>query len=570
MIKKITSSKSLLYLFFLISLFGPYLLTKLFNHEKLVYIITAIFFVFLAVYIYISDNETSNFIFNPLLKFSEVINLKIYYLALLLFTFITQNVLLNYESITWDVASYLVASLPIEEGYLPYEVQWESKGPLLIYIYYFLVKLSSGSYIIFRLINDVILFLISLFLFKSIYTISKQKSISITGSILFLSIFSDPEYVSEYSELYVLLFVSIAFYIYLSKEKNRFNYFIIGFIISLASLVNQVAAIFCLPYIFNIINEKNDKKTKFYFLLFGLVIPQIMFQLLYFFNGLYDIYLFNYILLPLGYSNSVEVDKVNELRIWLREFFHYNKYLYFSIVSFCFIEVLRIVKNFSFNLFNNIVYFQIFIAISIYFLGGTGYSHHLWYFVFFLIFLTAFTKDKKVLVLFSMFVVLTSGSIFYKSYEKSTYNILNFKEVESNYPVYKLAQELKKYTNSNSSVFALEYVLVLFYLDKINYSYIVHPTNHFEEYITKPLISMGRIQEDNVGKLLLTQPDIILCNSVRIHAGVPTYNYNFDCNYASYKDSYFQLDTETYRTDKTIEYFYDPYKPMNVFVKKNN
>jgi len=567
MIKKITSSKAFLYLFLLISLFGPYLITKLFNHEKLVYIITTIFFVFLAIFIYISEKETSNFIFNPLLKFAEVINLKIYYLALLLFTFITQNVLLNYETITWDVSSYLVASLPIKEGYLPYEVQWESKGPLLIYIYYFLVKLSSGSYIIFRLINDVILFLISIFLFKSIYIISRQKSISITGSILFLSVFSDPEYVSEYSELYVLLFISIAFYIYLSKEKNRLNYFIIGCIISFASLVNQVAAIFCLPYIINMINEKKGKKTKFYFLLFGLVIPQIMFQLLYFFNGLYDIYLFNYILLPLGYSGSIEVDKLYELRVWLREFFHYNKYLYFSIVSLCFIEVLRVVKNFSFKSFSNIIYFQIFIAISVYFLGGTGYSHHLWYFIFFLIFLIAFIKNKKVLVLFLMVVVLASGSIFYKSYEKSTYNILNYQQVESNYPVYKLAEELKNYTNSNSSVFALEYVLVLFYLDKFNYSYIVHPTNHFEEYITIPLISMGRIQEDNVDKLLFTQPDVILCNSVRIHAGVPTINNDFDCNFESYKDSYFQLETEIYRNDRTIEYFYDPYKPMKVFVK---
>lgn len=570
MLKKITSSKLLLYIFFFISLFGPYLLTKLFNHEKLVYIVTAIFFVFLAVYIYISKKVTSSFILNPLLKFAEKINLKIYYVVLFLFTFITQNVLLNYETITWDVASYLVASLPIRDGYLPYEVQWESKGPLLIYIYYFLTKLSSGSYVIFRLINDAVLFLVSLFLFKSIYIVSKQKSISITGSILFLSIFSDPEYVSEYSELYVLLLVAMAFYFYLSRDKSMINYLVIGIIISMASLVNQVAAIFCLPYIFNLIKDRNGKKLKIYYLFSGLAIPQIIFQLLYFLNGLYDIYFFNYILLPLGYSSSVEVDKVNELRIWLREFFYYNKYLYFSIVSFCFIEVLRVTRNFSLKSFNNIIYFQIFIAISVYFLGGTGYSHHLWYFIFFLIFLVVFIENKKVFALFSLIVVLASGSIFYKSFEKSAYNMLNYQQVESNYPVYKLAEELKKYTNSDSSVFALEYVLVLFYLEKYNYSYIVHPTNHFEEYITNSLITLGRLQEDNVNELLISQPDIILCNSVRIHAGVPTNNENFDCNFDSYKESYFKLETEVYKNDKTIEFFYDPYKPMNVFIKKNN
>jgi len=111
---------------------------------------------------------------------------------------------------------------------------------------------------------------------------------------------------------------------------------------------------------------------------------------------------------------------------------------------------------------------------------------------------------------------------------------------------------------------------VLFYLEKYNYSYIVHPTNHFEEYITNSLITLGRLQEDNVNELLISQPDIILCNSVRIHAGVPTNNENFDCNFDSYKESYFKLETEVYKNDKTIEFFYDPYKPMNVFIKKNN
>ena len=59
------------------------------------------------------------------------INLLFIYLGLFIFTFITQNVYLDFETISWDVSSYLVASLPIGDGYLPYEKQWESKGPCL-------------------------------------------------------------------------------------------------------------------------------------------------------------------------------------------------------------------------------------------------------------------------------------------------------------------------------------------------------------------------------------------------------------------------------------------------------
>ena len=110
---------------------------------------------------------------------------------------------------------------------------------------------------------------------------------------------------------------------------------------------------------------------------------------------------------------------------------------------------------------------------------------------------------------------------------------------------------------------------LVYYLDKPNYSYIVHPTNHFEEYITSPLINFGRIRENNVDYLLSTKPDVILCNSIRIFAGgAPTENNDFDCSYDSYKSDYIQLDTSEYRSDRTIEFYYDPYKPMKVFIEK--
>ena len=165
--------------------------------------------------------------------------------------------------------------------------------------------------------------------------------------------------------------------------------------------------------------------------------------------------------------------------------------------------------------------------------------------------------------------MIASGSIFIKSFEKGSQNIINYQEIQSNYPVYKLSQEIDKYIDDTSSIFALEYVLVLFYLEKPNYSYIVHPTNHFEDYITEPLIKYGKISENNVEVLLNSKPDVILCNSIRIHAGAPTDNTDFDCSYENYKNEYFQLDTSLYRKDLKIEYYYDPYKPLNVFIKKS-
>ena len=158
---------------------------------------------------------------NYFLILSERIHLYFYLLILFIFTFITQNVFLDFETISWDVASYLVASLQIGEGSIPYETQWESKGPLLMYIYYFITKLSSNSYVVFRLLNDFILFLISVVLFKSVLKQSDKKIYAFTSSILFLSIFSDPEYISEFSELYTLFLVALSYYFFINKKSNQ-------------------------------------------------------------------------------------------------------------------------------------------------------------------------------------------------------------------------------------------------------------------------------------------------------------------------------------------------------------
>ena len=81
-------------------------------------------------------------------------------LVILLFfpiTYILQNHLLHFETITWDVSSYLVASQEIGRGFIPFETQWESKGPLLLYLYYFLSHIVDGNYVYFKLINDLFL-----------------------------------------------------------------------------------------------------------------------------------------------------------------------------------------------------------------------------------------------------------------------------------------------------------------------------------------------------------------------------------------------------------------------------
>ena len=102
-------------------------------------------------------------------------------LVILLFfpvTYILQNHLLQFETITWDTSSYLLASQEIGRGFIPYETQWESKGPLLLYLYYFLSHIVDGNYVYFKLINDLFIFLTAILIFTGVYKNTKNKYIS--------------------------------------------------------------------------------------------------------------------------------------------------------------------------------------------------------------------------------------------------------------------------------------------------------------------------------------------------------------------------------------------------------
>ena len=55
--------------------------------------------------------------------------------------------------------SYLVAAQEIGRNHIPFETQWESKGPLFLYLYYFNSQLVSNNLVHFKLLNDLLSFL---------------------------------------------------------------------------------------------------------------------------------------------------------------------------------------------------------------------------------------------------------------------------------------------------------------------------------------------------------------------------------------------------------------------------
>ena len=114
-----------------------YLLSVL-NVEKKFYTITAIFLFFVLL---------QNIFKVQLLylNFSLYFNVVIFYFFIL----ISQNYLLNIETISWDISSYLVASQDIQRGFLPLEKSYESKGPVFFYIINFILIIVKNNYLYF-------------------------------------------------------------------------------------------------------------------------------------------------------------------------------------------------------------------------------------------------------------------------------------------------------------------------------------------------------------------------------------------------------------------------------------
>ncbi len=482
--------------------------------------------------------------------------------------FITQNYDLNFEQITWDVASYLVASQDIGLGYIPFESSWESKGPLNYYVYHFLNLISFKSYIYFRLINDFVILAIGLLIFNIVNENNNSFLVSFTSGLFFIGLVSNSWYVSEFSEIYCILILAICVKL---KENNSTTYIvIISLLLSINSLINQGSIIFIIPFLWWIVSknlkEKNYKDTK-YFLTF-LALPQLIVISIYYASGLLNIYLANYITIPLKYSGKSQ-STFRELAIWLKDF---HAYSYFLIVAFLIIFIIIALENLTAikNLLNDFYFQSLLISILYYFVGSHNFYHHLFYLVFFVCFFINKIQSKDFRVLIMSLIIIGTGVITYYMFEKSYNNLEDLESTQNNYPLYKLSQEIDNYfLDKNYSILAIDYVLVLHYLEKQNYSYIIHPTNHFEDYIQDTLIELGYIDKNNIMNLINKGPDVILCNDTLNIRGQETVFSDFKCEDLGKLDNYFRIETGEFYHDWNIELYKDRSKKMYVLIKNS-
>ena len=492
------------------------------------------------------------------------------YLVYFFLIIITQNVTLNFEVISWDIPSYLVASQEINMGYLPLETQWESKGPLFFYMYNIVSNIVNNSYILFRLANDILLLIVTIMLFNITLTNSQNFNLSIFTGLFFIVLTSIVWYVSEYSELYSLLFISISYRIF-QIENDRYFKFIVGVLLGLSTLINQGTVLFLIPFLITLYFKKEDKFLNITRLLIGFSLPHLIFLYLYFQRDLLDIYLANYIQLPLTYTQS-SLSSFYELKVWIRGYYEYDGFLYAVII----LTFVYFSKEFFTELFNdrkNILkrfdpeFMGLIVSLGVYFIAGHNYYHHLFYLLFFTSLFVGKVKDKESRNIIFSLIVLSSITIVSTGFNGSINNLSNLDETQNDYPIYQLSKEVKNFVDSDDEILALDYILLLYYLDKPNYSYIVHPSNHYDDAVTETLTHIGKLVPNHISIMIEEEPKVIICNPRQIINGNPQRIDDYNCAISDYKFNYEFIDTEIYRTSFNLEYYKNPYQTINLYIK---
>ena len=572
---KIKSIEKILLSLLLFSIIGFTFITSgnLFQREATIITLTLCIFLFWS---YLRSN-----FFDEINDFEFILNKASYtflFVAIFIINLLLQNAFVNFETIDWDISSYLVVSNEINQGHLPLERQWESKPPLLFYIYNFFTTLSGNNYLIFRILNDLIVYFLSIILFMiSNKNFGNTKSVSLLISTTYIIFMSTVWNTLEYSELYSLIFLSVSFYLYTKKTSDNSSY-LSGVFLGLSILCNQGTLIFFLGFVFSLIFKNSDEvNNKLIFLtkfIFGIAIPNLIFIFLYYSNNLFDIYFAHFFSIPLSYA-SEGFNFLGGLIDYLRSLYKFNAALYtlfiFIIISVSIQSLNNRIKNKK-NIFYSIDDISIFIIFSIifYFVGSHGYYHHLLFLIFFLplsIMKIATTAQKNLFILFLMSALISTSIT---QFPLSINNLKEFDTTYENYPLRALSEEIDSYFDDEDyTILAFDYNLVLFYLNKHNQSYIVHSENYLEDYIVNELIEIEYISENEINYLLDQEADVVICSPRMIKNGVVTKNELINCEISDYKKNYKKIDTSIFINNDNLQYYRDPYKEISLFIKQD-
>ena len=545
-----------------------------FNSSELnIYLFTAISILFFIYTILFFDDErmgnklikvTESYTFNKLNNKNPKFYFRILFVVLTILVLIFQGQYLNFETIDSDIHTYLLVGNDVLRGSLPYENEWDDKGPILYLFYALLIFLSGKNLIIFKIYCDILFLIITYLIAKIIFLLSNREMSTkpIIGSVFFIFLMSSPWGTNEYSEIFCIFFISSSLYLLLQNDFQKNATLIAGILYGFSTLTNQGSGIFIILFIYFFYCFSKVKNFVPFLLGISIVHSTILF--LYLSKDLLDVYITTLFFIPIKYSQQ-SFNIVSEFVVFLKETFDYSPFVYLIILYLVLIAIFKIIKD-GFNSTNTFTLLALVLSLLFFFLGSTGYKHHLIFMLFFLCMLVTSSNisSKKhtwilCFLLIGFFITLGPSAT-----RNSFNNLTNINKIYSEYPLKELASEINNKFDDTFNIFSLDHNLILFYLDLQNQSYIIHPTNYTEVAIVNELQRIGRISSNELPHQISRKPDVVICSpAIRILIT------EVNCEVTDFFSGYKKIDTYKYFETEFRTYYRDPYRLIDLYIKSD-
>ena len=105
---------------------------------------------------------------------------------------------------------------------------------------------------------------------------------------------------------------------------------------------------------------------------------------------------------------------------------------------------------------------------------------------------------------------------------------------------------------------------MLFYLDKKNESYIIHPTNYAEPSIFNELVKIGKIVPEELPLQISKKPNVVICSQE-----IRELLVDVNCEVTDFYQGYEKIDTVLFFSNSKRTFYKDPYRSIDLYIKRN-
>ena len=169
---------------------------------------------------------------------------------------------------------------------------------------------------------------------------------------------------------------------------------------------------------------------------------------------------------------------------------------------------LKMIKKGTFKFDNSELIFLIIFGLLFFNLAGKGYYHHLIFLLYFLSLSFIFFQNKIIKKGVVLLIFLITGFTISQFVDSSLNNIRNFSNLNEQYPMKMISNEIILSNFEYDEIFSTNYILILYYLDKPNMSYVVHPALYDYEEITSVLLENNKIEDNETSYQIDNMPKI--------------------------------------------------------------